>query len=485
MEVLKFQSNQFKELVASKDQYTSELQKMVKLYVQSKKMKAAYEAANTNNLNDKELEKFLDEEKKYVTLMNDYAEKFANVNSQLEQFDEAKAKEVNNFLELVTLHKRINADIKTAEDLSRDDNGLQLRVIRRYGREKKIAVDLVDEYQALVLRKKAVAKEMTALYKKMSNIGEIKREEIIKPEPVIQTVPEITISQQPISNVENEDVDYWQNLSDEEKEKELAERLERIRAQFNQPGMGKKRLMSIDGQKIEVPVSLIGIYSSTKGRLAGIRAKIAEKSTINQAPTNSPYDDLPKNLRVVEFIPKKQEIVSIEKPKTNIFSKIKKKAALVVAAIVTVTAIGGGIVLSYINSSNSTVNEPTAQPTTVTQVYSPQPQPTNTPSEPVVENVLPTPTPAPTSTPVPTPTPSVNTYTVVKGDTLIEIARRYGTTYKVLAELNHIANPDLIFPDQVIILPEAAPSNVTGNVNHYEGYYNADDVNKESGGKTL
>lgn len=44
-------------------------------------------------------------------------------------------------------------------------------------------------------------------------------------------------------------------------------------------------------------------------------------------------------------------------------------------------------------------------------------------------------------------------YTVVKGDTLSEIAARYGTTYQILAKYNGISNPNLIFVNQVIKIP--------------------------------
>ena len=44
-------------------------------------------------------------------------------------------------------------------------------------------------------------------------------------------------------------------------------------------------------------------------------------------------------------------------------------------------------------------------------------------------------------------------YTVKPGDTLISIARKYGTTYKVLAEYNGIENPDLIYDGQIIRIP--------------------------------
>lgn len=59
-----------------------------------------------------------------------------------------------------------------------------------------------------------------------------------------------------------------------------------------------------------------------------------------------------------------------------------------------------------------------------------------------------TPTPAPT--PTPTPTPSGTTYTVKKGDTLSGIAAKFGTTYQKIAADNGIANPNKIYPGQVL-----------------------------------
>lgn len=50
-------------------------------------------------------------------------------------------------------------------------------------------------------------------------------------------------------------------------------------------------------------------------------------------------------------------------------------------------------------------------------------------------------------------------YTVQSGDTLSRIAQRYNTTYKYLADLNGIANPNLIYPGQVLTISGAYSSN--------------------------
>lgn len=64
---------------------------------------------------------------------------------------------------------------------------------------------------------------------------------------------------------------------------------------------------------------------------------------------------------------------------------------------------------------------------------------------------------APAQTPA-KPQPSTTggkTYTVVKGDTLSEIAQKYATTVDTLAQLNGISNPNLIVVGQVLKLPGA------------------------------
>lgn len=50
----------------------------------------------------------------------------------------------------------------------------------------------------------------------------------------------------------------------------------------------------------------------------------------------------------------------------------------------------------------------------------------------------------------PTPKPEIEYYTVVKGDTLSKIAQRFKTKVATLVEWNKIANPNLIFPGQIL-----------------------------------
>lgn len=72
-------------------------------------------------------------------------------------------------------------------------------------------------------------------------------------------------------------------------------------------------------------------------------------------------------------------------------------------------------------------------------------------------------TPVPQPAPTPATPPSTGTYTVVSGDTLGSIARRFNTSVDSLVSVNHISNPNLIFPGQVLHLSgdnaPAAPVN--------------------------
>lgn len=51
--------------------------------------------------------------------------------------------------------------------------------------------------------------------------------------------------------------------------------------------------------------------------------------------------------------------------------------------------------------------------------------------------------------------PALREYTVVKGDTLSGIGKRFGVKWRDIAELNNVTNPDLIFPGQVFKIPNA------------------------------
>ncbi len=81
------------------------------------------------------------------------------------------------------------------------------------------------------------------------------------------------------------------------------------------------------------------------------------------------------------------------------------------------------------------------------------------------------PVPPPTPMPLPTPVPACPggfTYTVQSGDSLYAIAQKYGITLDALEAANpQITNPDLIFPGQLVCVPGVTPPIVCTNGTMY------------------
>lgn len=79
----------------------------------------------------------------------------------------------------------------------------------------------------------------------------------------------------------------------------------------------------------------------------------------------------------------------------------------------------------------------------------PEPEPVPTPEPEVV------PEPAPEVKPAPEPEPEVIYYTVVKGDNLTKIAKKYDLKWRDIYNANKskIKNPNLIYPGQVFVIP--------------------------------
>lgn len=51
--------------------------------------------------------------------------------------------------------------------------------------------------------------------------------------------------------------------------------------------------------------------------------------------------------------------------------------------------------------------------------------------------------------------PAPRVYVVRKGDSVYQIARRFGTTMEAIIQANNLRNPDRIYPGQILLIPTA------------------------------
>lgn len=64
------------------------------------------------------------------------------------------------------------------------------------------------------------------------------------------------------------------------------------------------------------------------------------------------------------------------------------------------------------------------------------------------------------------------TYSVMPGDSLYKIAKDYNTTIENILKFNNIANINLIYPGQQIIIPMSPPEAIIHTVKPGEALYN-------------
>jgi LysM repeat protein len=106
----------------------------------------------------------------------------------------------------------------------------------------------------------------------------------------------------------------------------------------------------------------------------------------------------------------------------------------------------------------ATVTPPTSPLETETPTPTEEPPTsTPTPTPTIIPTTAATGTPVPTAVPVPTTIPGtiICYHTVKPGETLFCIGRGYGVDPYAIAIANSIVNPNLIYPGQVLAIPDA------------------------------
>jgi LysM repeat protein len=120
----------------------------------------------------------------------------------------------------------------------------------------------------------------------------------------------------------------------------------------------------------------------------------------------------------------------------------------------TATTPVGTPVLAVLSGSSRPAASPTIVFATLAPTPSPDPRSSDPRTTPAVASATAVPSPAPTTAPgTPPRTVASATYVVAAGDSLSDIAARFGVSPEALAAANGIEDPDLISVGQVLVIP--------------------------------
>jgi hypothetical protein len=130
-------------------------------------------------------------------------------------------------------------------------------------------------------------------------------------------------------------------------------------------------------------------------------------------------------------------------------------AALVVLALVGVMGAGSITDLMSDFTAGGALDATNAPPSAPPLPSGPAPieSPTKTATETPTETATNSPSQAPASTSAPTPKAKRITYVVVRGDSLLSIAARFGVTAKAIRAANNITDPNHIVVGQELVIP--------------------------------
>jgi peptidoglycan/xylan/chitin deacetylase (PgdA/CDA1 family) len=122
--------------------------------------------------------------------------------------------------------------------------------------------------------------------------------------------------------------------------------------------------------------------------------------------------------------------------------------ALLCVAVATIAVAGSAC---FGGGGGSATPTPARTPTATGEPTSPPTTGPGTPTSPASPSATPTGETPPTATP--TPVSGTISYTIVRGDTLFSLARRFGTTVEAITSLNGIADPNTIEVGDTILIP--------------------------------
>lgn len=200
---------------------------------------------------------------------NEIGNQLNKINTSLQKYDEEKIVKVQRYFETKKEFDRLVGELQTIEKLSKKSKGEKSETRTSEGRKKYIDNTLLEEYNLLASEKSKLQKRFYSEYKELEGITSL-----------IQGTPEVTENTEMVTAREYElPIRSYEELTPEEKQKELEERLQRIFNSAFLPNQGKKVIVTYDSKKYTIPKIYQGRFNETVRELNTLKKVIVPKKS--------------------------------------------------------------------------------------------------------------------------------------------------------------------------------------------------------------
>ena len=233
-----------------------------------------------------------------IARINEIGRELNEVSSKISSYDKDKLDKINKYFATDKEFRRISGELKTIENLSKDNKEERVEVISAEGRPKRIYKSLAEEYKQLVEQKNSMRKKFYSEYKDIENITTT----VNASAKINEEVKTATKNAEYILPT----FKGYEDLTEEEKSKYLEERLQRILDSSKLPNMGKKSQVTYNGIRYNIPKAYVGRFNETIRTLNTIKNKMASK----EVPEEPKKEDI---VTTVKTENKERELTTKEK----------------------------------------------------------------------------------------------------------------------------------------------------------------------------
>lgn len=204
-----------------------------------------------------------------ISRTNEIGSQLNKINTSLQKYDEEKIVKVQGYFETKKEFDRLVGELQTIEKLSKKSKGEKSETRSSEGRKKYIDNTLLEEYNLLASEKSKLQKRFNSEYKELEGITSL-----------TQGTPEVTENTEMVTTREYElPIRSYEELTPEEKQKELEERLQRIFNSAFLPNQGKKVIVTYDSKKYTIPKIYQGRFNETVRELNTLKKGIVPKKS--------------------------------------------------------------------------------------------------------------------------------------------------------------------------------------------------------------